>query len=140
VTGIKFCTQKFPTFSLGDLERIKDTEKWLSDSHVAFSLMLAPVIFWSVSTLMKHRHSFGDSAQKHLWGNLKIQLLDTPFWSQLREDPDKFTEKYRSNVNLLEHDFVVMPMFERFFPTFFFLFINLTLRCCCQESLETWDH
>jgi hypothetical protein len=107
-----YCPPKFPTFSLDDLERVKDTDKWLSDTHVAFSLMFGPFFFCSVSTLIKHRDSFRDCAQRNIWGNLKIQMLDTPFWSQLTEDPDRFGERFRTRVNLLEHDFVVMPMFE----------------------------
>jgi hypothetical protein len=48
VKGIKFGSPGFPTFSLSDLERLKDTDKWLSDSHVAFGLMLVTVTFWSL--------------------------------------------------------------------------------------------
>ena len=62
---------------------------------------------------MKHRDSFRECEKRNLWGNLKIQLLDTPFWPLVTEYPERFTEKYRSRVNLLEHDFVVMPMFEK---------------------------
>lgn len=43
---------------------------------------------------------------------MKIQLLDTTFWPQLSEDPERFGERYRTRVNLLEYDFVVMPIFE----------------------------
>jgi hypothetical protein len=111
VKGIKFCAPNFPTFSLDDLERVKDTDKWLSDTHVAFTLMLGPFNFHSVSILIKHRDSIRDCTQRNIWGNLKIKLLDTPFWSQLSEDPDRFGERWRTRVNLLEHDFVVMPIF-----------------------------
>jgi hypothetical protein len=46
VMGVKICPPNFPSFSLGDLERMKDTDKWLSDSHVAFSLMFAPFFYY----------------------------------------------------------------------------------------------
>jgi hypothetical protein len=31
----------FQSFSLSDLNRVKDNNKWLSDTHVTFSLMFA---------------------------------------------------------------------------------------------------
>lgn len=61
---------------------------------------------------MKHRDFFRYSDQKITWGNLKIQLLDTTFWAQLSQHPDKFVQGFQSRVNLLKYDFVVMPMFE----------------------------
>jgi hypothetical protein len=39
VTGISFRDPNFTSFSLSDLKRMKDTDKWLSDSHVNFILM-----------------------------------------------------------------------------------------------------
>jgi hypothetical protein len=111
VKGIKFSVPNIPSFSLSDLERMKNTNKWLSDAHVTFCLMFV-LYFWSVSILMKHRDSFRDCAQRNIWGNLKIQLLDTAFWAQLSEDAEMFVERYRARVNLLEYDFVLMPIFE----------------------------
>jgi hypothetical protein len=43
---------------------------------------------------------------------MKIQLLDTSFWSRLSEDPEKYGDRFRQNVNILQSDYVVMPMFE----------------------------
>ena len=39
VTGINFHDPNFPSFSLSDLKRMKETDTWLSDSHVNFILM-----------------------------------------------------------------------------------------------------
>jgi hypothetical protein len=63
---------------------------------------------------MIHRDSFHDCAHRNIWGNMKIQLLDTTFWPHLTEDPERFGERYRTRVNLLEYDFVVMPIFEAY--------------------------
>jgi hypothetical protein len=57
-------------------------------------------------------HWFQDCAQQNLWGNLKIHLFDTRFWSLLSKEPEKFIERFRTKVNLLEYDFAIMPMFE----------------------------
>ena len=39
VTGINFCDPNFTSFLLSDLKRMKETDTWLSDSHVNFILM-----------------------------------------------------------------------------------------------------
>lgn len=62
--------------------------------------------------LKRNRDSFDDCVKKNVWGDLKILLLDTIFWATLSVNPEKYNEKYRSRVKLLECDFVVMPMFE----------------------------
>ena len=111
VTGINFRDPKFTSFSLSDLKRMKETDKWLSDSHVNFILMFV-LFFCSVSISMIHRDSFHDCTRRNIWGNMKIQLLDTTFWPHLTEDIERFVERYRTRVNLLEYDFVVMPIFE----------------------------
>ena len=63
VKGIKFCDPKFLSFLLSGLERMKDTNKWLSDSHVTFSLMF--VLSFFVSSL-----SYSNDTQR-----LFLQLL-----------------------------------------------------------------
>ena len=113
VSSITFRAPNFPIFSLGDLERLKDTDQWLSDTHLAFSLMCVSFLLCLASILRQHRDSFREFGQRNTWGNLKIQLLDTSFWPLVTDYPERFTEGYRARVNLLEHDFVVMPMFER---------------------------
>jgi hypothetical protein len=45
VKGVRFCSPSLQNLSLRDLERIKDTDKWLSDSLVTFSLMFVPFFF-----------------------------------------------------------------------------------------------
>jgi len=42
VKAINFRVSAIPTFYPRDLERLKDTNKWLSDSHVTFSLVFVP--------------------------------------------------------------------------------------------------
>jgi hypothetical protein len=39
-----------------------------------------------------------------------MSVLPCSFWSQLSQDPEKFNNKYRSRISLLEQDFIVMPM------------------------------
>ena len=39
---IRFGPANFETLSLLDLERLKDDKKWLSDSHITFSLLYVP--------------------------------------------------------------------------------------------------
>jgi hypothetical protein len=33
------------------------------------------------------------------------------FWHKLKEEPEEFHERYRGKLDLLEFDFLVMPMF-----------------------------
>jgi hypothetical protein len=61
---------------------------------------------------MNDRDCFLDCTERKIWGHLKIQLLDTGFWAVLSENPERFVERFRTRVNLLEYDFVVMPIFE----------------------------
>ena len=65
------------------------------------------------------RHWFRHFASQNIWGELKILLLDTTFWSQLSSDPDRYGEKFRQKLNLLDNDFVIMPMFELYVHLFF---------------------
>jgi len=57
------------------------------------------------------RDSYFKYSAKNAWGNLKVTLLDTTFWSSMSVDPDKYHERYRAKVNLVGYDYVVMPMF-----------------------------
>jgi hypothetical protein len=57
------------------------------------------------------RDSYLKNSSKNIWGNLKITLLDTTFWPTMSNDPNKYHDRYRAKVDLLSHDFVVMPMF-----------------------------
>jgi hypothetical protein len=45
VKGIKFKDNSFGSFSLHDLDRLKNDDRWLSDSHVTLTLL------WVVSHL-----------------------------------------------------------------------------------------
>ena len=49
---------------------------------------------------------------ENIWGNVKIKLLDTIFWTKLSATPDGYNEKYRKKTNLIDYDFVIMPMFR----------------------------
>jgi hypothetical protein len=59
-----------------------------------------------------HRHHFDKFSRQNIWGNCKIRLLDTLFWPIMREDPQRYNERFRAKVDLATYDFVVMPMFE----------------------------
>lgn len=59
-----------------------------------------------------HRDYFRLYSGRNIWGNLKIKLLDTLIWPQLRDDPDRYDEQYRKKQKLVEYDFLVIPMFE----------------------------
>ena len=75
----------------------------------AFSLLISLLLYLYLN---ENRDCFRDCGEKNIWANLKIQLLDTIFWTQLSKDPDRYTERFRTKTNLLEYDFVVMPMFK----------------------------
>ena len=45
VKSIKLCLPNFESFSLQDLERLKDDNKWLSDSHVTLILLFVLFFF-----------------------------------------------------------------------------------------------
>ena len=72
------------------------------------SLSLIFVSSWSEIL----RDCYQDCDKSHVWGSATIKLLDTSFWQKLTENPDDFHERYRRKLNLLEYDFVVMPMFK----------------------------
>jgi hypothetical protein len=57
------------------------------------------------------RDFYQNAASENIWGNVKIKLLDTIFWTKLSATPDGYNEKYRKKTNLIDYDFVVMPMF-----------------------------
>lgn len=59
------------------------------------------------------RDSYRDHSMKKTWGNLKITLLDTNFWPKMSEDPNEYHERYRTRVDLVGYDLVVMPMFGK---------------------------
>ena len=103
----------FSNFHSLDLERLKNDNKWLSDTHVTLGLLF--VFFFSplVPHISKHiSDCFRDCTRRKIWGNKKIKLLDTMFWQQLSKDPDLYKDGYRRKNNLLECDFAVMPMFD----------------------------
>jgi hypothetical protein len=110
VNTVKLCTPNFQDFSKEDLLRLKDDKKWLSDSHV--TLILQFVLFsLSLTPSKSNRDWFLVCAQRNTWGNLKIYLTDTFFWTHLSSDPESYGDRYRKRTGLLEYDFVVMPMF-----------------------------
>lgn len=111
VKGVKLCLPNFEAFSLQDLERLKNSNKWLSDSHVTLVLLFVP--FSVVVSLSKWNSDwFRNCFSKNVWGNLKIHLLDTTFWTQLSVEPERYGERFRTKLGLLEYDYVVMPMFS----------------------------
>jgi hypothetical protein len=120
VKSVTLCPPKFQSFSLEDLERLKDDRKWLSDSHVTLILLLVSFSF-GISLSEGNRDWFQDCSRQNIWGNLKIQLLDTFFWAHVSQDPERYGERLMSNLSLLEYDFLLMPMFNSWvyllFPT-----------------------
>jgi len=48
VKGVNFRLPNFESFSLLDLERLKEEKRWLSDSHVTLSLLLVLFFIFSV--------------------------------------------------------------------------------------------
>jgi hypothetical protein len=92
---------------------LKDDKQWLSDTPVTFCLLFVLFLIARVESISKvNRDCFQDCAQQNIWGNRKIKLLDTTFWQQLSQDPDRYRDGFRKKNNLLEYDFVVMPMFD----------------------------
>jgi hypothetical protein len=54
VKSVRICPPNFQSFSLSDLERLKNDKKWLSDSHLTLSLLfvLFPFVYFvSISTI-----------------------------------------------------------------------------------------
>jgi hypothetical protein len=112
VKSVIFRIPNFQSFSPVDLDRLKNDDKWLSDSHITFALQYVPLIRYFFPLLKRNRDCYNDCLGRGIWGDLKIQLLDTIFWAQLKGDPDKFVDRFRTKVDLLNQDFIVMPMFE----------------------------
>jgi len=114
VKGIDILPPLFQCFSLADLERLKSNGEWLTDSHITFSLLFVHRLFphQSLKTFScVFRDCYQNLVKKNIWGDLKIKLLDTIFWTKLSDDPNRYNEKFRGKMNLLEYDYVVMPMF-----------------------------
>jgi len=77
-------------------------------------LLLNPILRIILKKLIHvNRDSYLENSSKNIWGNLKIKLLDTAFWSQLANNPDAYHDRYRAGLNLLGYDLAVMPMFGK---------------------------
>jgi len=140
VRALNIRPPNFQPFSLTDLGRLKNNDKWLTDTHVTFSLLFVPIFFcrlYLINFLIFARDSYQKYSLQNIWGNHQITVLDTIFWSKMSADPDAYHDRYRAKVNLVGYDFVVMPMFGKYvhcFPRLYLLFIF-----CYQRSLEAWD-
>jgi hypothetical protein len=55
---------------------------------------------------------FQDGVRRNVWGAMKIKLLDTSFWGILSDSPEKYGDRFQKKLNLLDYNFVVMPMFK----------------------------
>lgn len=114
VQGVKIHNALFGYFRLLDLERLRDDNRWLSDSHVTFALRFVHLLTSkkiSQLHLNVHRHFYSDFLKRNVWGEVKVELLDTTFWESLSRNPSKYSEKQRKKQGLVECDFAIMPMF-----------------------------
>ena len=80
--------------------------------HILHSDFSKVIFFITIVPSNCNRDCFRDCDSRGVWGNLKIKLLDTMVWQKLREKPEYFHERYQAKANLLESDFVLMPMFD----------------------------
>lgn len=91
------------------MDRLNDDRSWLSDSHITLGLRYVPLqLLVSLSEL--NRHWFEHYSSQNIWGKLKIVVLDTSFWTLNSKEPERYREGYRKKLNIMEYDFVVMPM------------------------------
>ena len=114
--SVQIRLQNFQLFSLTDLDRLKKKDEWLTDSHVTLGLLYVPIFFPALNLIdlfMFRRDSCQKYSKQNVWGNWTITLVDTRFWEKLSAEPDTFNPKWRSKLNLVGYDFVVMPMFGR---------------------------
>lgn len=112
VNGVKILLPNFQSFSSIDLDRLKNDDSWLSDTHLSFALLFVHFFLNSLDLTKCHSDGFRDAMRQNLWANLKIQLLDTVFWTKFCNNPDDYTERFQKKANPLECDLLVMPMFE----------------------------
>ena len=62
VKCVNICPSLFQSFSAKDLQRLKNNDKWLTDSHITFGLLLVPIFFGI--DLHKHLFIFPGTAMK----------------------------------------------------------------------------
>jgi len=93
------------------LERLKEDDKWLSDSHVTLGLQWVLLVFVYPPS-KGSSDCFQDCVSRNVWGAMKIKLLDTSFWGILPDSPEKYGDRFQKKLNLLDYNFVVMPMFK----------------------------
>jgi hypothetical protein len=103
----------FLEFPRRDLERLKDERAWLSDTHIDFALQCVSFLHVVDGLSESNRDFFLQCLARKPSPNQNMLVLPCIFWTQLSQDPEKFTDKYRSRTKLLEHDFIVMPMYEK---------------------------
>jgi hypothetical protein len=99
------------SFSILDLERLKDNDAWLSDSHVTLGLQWVLLVLVFLPS-KPSSDCFQDCLHRNVWGTTKIKLLDTSFWDILSDSPERYGSRFQKKLNLLDYDFIVMPMFK----------------------------
>jgi len=100
----------FYEFTRRDLGRLKDKTAWLSDSHIDFAIQCVCFLH-VIDGLSESRRNFHFQCLAQIPSpNQNMHALPCVFWTQLSQDPEKFNDRYRSRICLLEHDFIVMPM------------------------------
>ena len=93
---------------------------WRRKRH-GFQTITSILLFGALSFLYvldrlskSSRDSFQQCLAQKPPPNQNMLLLPSTFWTQLSQHPEKFTVKYQSKTKLLESDFIVMPMYERY--------------------------
>lgn len=138
VKNVKIGLKNFSDFSAKDLDRLKNNDKWLSDSHVTLALLSVYLFYQCYNHLKSKRDCFRCCASRNIWGNLKIKLFDTSIWEMLSNEPEKYFDRFMAKNNFMECDFAVIPMFEGWEN---FLFSDpVETIVLLQESLETRNY
>ena len=111
IKGVLLHLMGFPNFSMDDLERMNDDTRWLSDMHICFALQWVAILFY-ISNMNGFKDCLWDCSKRDLWHGRKIQLLDTLFWPLIVSNLESFRDRYRAKLNLIECEYVVIPMFS----------------------------
>ena len=111
--GVKIKAPNFSNFSLADLDRLKNDEKWLSDSHVTLGVRLVSLFILFYLHVKCNRDSFLQCASRNIWGNLRIKLFDTSLWNMLSNNPGRYHGRFLEKNNFLDCDFAIIPMFKK---------------------------
>lgn len=140
VKSIKFLIPNFGRFSLLDVERLKNDDKWLSDSHVTLALRFVAFFFmWSTRYWISIGIVF-----KNLWVGIVGLAWKSLFWTPLfgqiclngRKTTVKNTETGWTCWSMIWRSCRCMSRKSLAFsekPS------GINCFSCIKESLETWN-